>query len=325
MHWHLLIPAFPFAEIGTRRFASAEFLIARGRRKRLPAISQLGWLFERFGISPRGDWPVAPYTLLADGGAPLDHFWMRADPVHLSLTRDSCTLVSGPELGVSSEEVRMLVESLNAHFGAEMPLHPLRPTRWYLQFEGTPEVQTTPPSDCIGPVTDHVPSGPGATRLNALMNEAQMLLHDHPVNTEREARGAPTLNSVWFWGGGAIDRSAGRPFSTVIGDDPLTRGLALAAGIPIHDLPKAGGRHLFSGMENEGAGLVALAPMHSDEELADIEHDWFQPLVAALKSGRIGMLTLHLCGLDSRLEVEAIQSDLRRFWRLRRPLAHYTP
>src|SRR6266568_5191760 len=103
----------------------------------------------------------------------------------------------------------------------------------------TPDMHTTPPSAAReGLIEGNLPSGPDAMRFHALMNEAQMLLHEHPVNAEREARGEPALNSVWFWGGGVIDAAKAQPFSAVITDDPLARGLALAAGIRALALPK---------------------------------------------------------------------------------------
>ncbi len=162
-------------------------------------------------------------------------------------------------------------------------------------------------------------------RFHALMNEAQMLLHEHPVNAEREARGEPALNSIWFWGGGVIDATKARPFSTVVADDPLARGLALAAGIPALALPKDAGS-VLAALGDEGRVLaVPDAPREAQlrERRAALERDWFLPLLGALKSGRIGMLTLHLGGTDSLLEVETVRSDLRHFWRLRKPLSAY--
>jgi hypothetical protein len=35
------------------------------------------------------------------------------------------------------------------------------------------------------------------------------------------------------------------------------------------------------------------------------------------------MATLHLSGPDALLEAETVRSDLRYFWRLRKPLAYY--
>lgn len=195
-----------------------------------------------------------------------------------------------------------------------------------MRLEKAPDMRTTPPAAARDAAIDeNLPSGPDAMRFLALMNEAQMLLHEHPVNAGREARGDLPLNSIWFWGGGVIDAAKARPFSTVIGDDPLARGLALAAGIPARALPKDADS-VLAALEDEGLALVVLdAPRKAQlrERRTALERDWFLPLLAALKSGRIGMLTLHLCGADSLLEVETVRSDLRYFWRRRKPLSAY--
>jgi len=322
MHFDLYIPDFFSAEgvPPADSLAAAETLIARGRRKRIASVSPEAWLFGRFGVEKQRDWPVAPYTLLADGGAPERHFWMRADPVHLRVGRDSLVLADGAAFQVSRAESEALVETLNRHFGQTMLFYPMRPARWYVRLEKAPDMQTTPAAAARGLAIDEtLPSGPDAVRFHALMNEAQMLLHEHPVNAEREARGEPALNSIWFWGWGVIDAEHGRPFSMVFGDDPLARGLALAAGIPVRALPKDAGS-VLAALGDEGRALVVL---DAPREARLLERDWFGPLLAALKSGRIGMLTLQLCGADSLLEVETVRSDLRYFWRRRKPLSAY--
>ena len=325
MHCNLYIPDFFSAEgFSSDSLAAAETLIARGRRKWIAPISPEAWLFERFGVPKQRDWPVAPYTLLADGGAPERHYWMRADPVHLRVSRDSLGLTDTFE--VSRAESEALVETLNRHFGPTMLFYPMRPARWYVRLEKAPDMQTTPAAAARGLAIDEkLPSGPDAMRFHALMNEAQMLLHEHPVNAGREARGELALNSIWFWGGGVIDASKARPFSTVVGDDPLTRGLALAAGIPARALPKDAGSMLAE-LGNEGVALVVLdAPRGAQlrERRTALEHDWFGPFLAALRSGRIGMLTLNLAGENRLLQVETVRSDLRYFWRGRKALSAY--
>ena len=328
MHCRLFIPDFfsTEGEDSGDRLVAAETLFAKGRRRRLAASSREAWLFERFAVPKQRDWPVAPYTLLADGGTPERDFWLRADPVHLRLGRDTLTFADGAAFEVSRAEAEALVETLNRHFGDAMLFYPLQPARWYVRLPGAPDMRTTPPSAVREETIEgNLPSGPDAMRFHAVMNEAQMLLHEHPVNAGREARGEPALNSIWFWGGGVIDAGRARPFSTVFADDPLARGLALAAGIPAFALPKDAGSALAA-LGDEGRVLaVPDAPREAQlrARSAALERDWFLPLLAALKSGRIGMLTLHLCGADSLLEVETVRSDLRHFWRLRRPLSAY--
>src|SRR5260221_12068527 len=235
MHFDLHIPDFFSAEgvPPAEDLAAAETLIARGRRRRIASVSPEGWLFGRFGLAKQRDWPVAPYTLLADGGAPERHYWMRADPVHLQVGRDSLGLSDSAAFDVSRAESEALVETLNHHFGQTMLFYPLRPARWYVRLEKAPDMQTTPAAAARGVAIDEkLPSGPDAMSFHALMNEAQMLLHEHPVNAEREARGEPALNSVWFWGGGGIDAAKAQPFSAGVTHDTPARGPPLAAGMP---------------------------------------------------------------------------------------------
>src|SRR5213596_1719554 len=146
MHCELYIPNF-FPSEGLPRgdgLAAAETLIARGRRKRRALSSPEAWLFGRFGVARQRDWPVAPYTLLADGGAPERNYWMRADPVHLQVGRDSLGLADSASFEVSRSESEALVEALNRHFGQTMLFHPLQPARWYVRLQKTPDMQTTP-------------------------------------------------------------------------------------------------------------------------------------------------------------------------------------
>ena len=57
--------------------------------------------------------------------------------------------------------------------------------------------------------------------------------------------------------------------------------------------------------------------------LVELETHWLAPAVAGLRAGRIGMLTLIALGGGSALSVEVTRTDLRYWWRRRRPLASY--
>lgn len=317
MHCSLFIPDFFSAgnPAHAHRLESAETLIAKGRRRRKPAAAAEAWLFERFGARARRGLPVAPYTMLADGGVPEDHFWMRADPVHLSVGVDGLRL-DGAALEVTRVEADALAGALNRHFGDALAFHALRPERWYVRLPAAPDIDTTPPSAARGAsIGDKLPSGADATRYHALMNEAQMALHEHPVNTEREVRGAPSVNSVWFWGGGVLEAPQARSYSAVLAHDPLARGLARAARIPDRPLPRDG-RAMLAALPAEGVALAVLDAAPSPA----LERDWFEPLLAALREGRLGMLSLCFSGRSSLLEVETVRADLRYFWRARKPL-----
>src|SRR5258706_116588 len=199
MHCHLFVPEFFSLDVlpPADRFAAAETLVARGRRKRRDAPSPEAWLFGRFEVEKQRDWPVAPYALLGDGGSPGTGFWLRADPAHLRPGSEGLTLVDIAPSRIAREEADALADALNRHFGASVLLEPLQPSRWYLRLQPPPEVETTPPVAVRDrPVAAHLARGRDALRLHALMNEAQMLLHEHPVNAAREGRGEAPLNSL---------------------------------------------------------------------------------------------------------------------------------
>ena len=83
-----------------------------------------------------------------------------------------------------------------------------------------------PPLELAGADVD--PNLP-ARGWHPLLTEIQMALYDHPVNTAREARGAPVVNSVWFWGGGALPKEPRARWHSVSADDAVALGLARCA------------------------------------------------------------------------------------------------
>ena len=336
MHCHVFVPGFgwPHGRLGELcsglSLEAIETIVAKGRRTRSPGLATERWLLERFGVERQPDWPAAPFSLLADGGAPGDGIWVRADPVHLRLERDHLVLADCTLFRISREESEALVQSLNEHFDERLIVYPLRPERWHARFSDRPEIETTPLSAARGGVVDgHLPRGGDCVRWHALVNELQMLLHEHPVNAEREARGELPINSVWFWGAGRLQQPSARAFQYVAADDPLALGLAQAAGARARPLPPDGNAWL-AGAGDIGVALLLLdwlapASRYGDVQtwragLARMEKAWFAPLLAALKQGRIGMLTLYLAGEEQLLRVEATRFDLRYFWRRSRPV-----
>ncbi|HET7197149.1 MAG TPA: regulator, partial [Burkholderiales bacterium] len=82
------------------------------------------------------------------------------------------------------------------------------------------------------------------------------------------------------------------------------------------------GRHLLV-LDALRAPLALGEAAQSREALAALERDWFAPLLAALRAGRIGMLTVHVPDGAECTAFEAVRGDLRRFWRRPRRLPEY--
>ncbi len=329
MHCELVVPAL-FATPIEAPLPALELLLARGRAARAEAASPERWLARAFGLG-EAPLPAGALTVLATGGEPGPGFWLRADPVHLRLLRDRMALIPSAGFVIERSEAEALVTALNRHFAGELVLDAVQPDRWCVWARGPAAIAAEPPIALAGEDVDaNLPRGADAARWNALLNEAQMVLHAHPVNEAREERGAPAVNSVWPWGGGALPRAAAGRWQSVSADDPVALGLARLAGARQRPLPADAGAWLERAPE-EGRHLLLLDALRGARALGDaealalrlrsLEQRWFAPFLAALRSGRVGMVTLHVP--DAGHSSETIRGDLRRFWRRARPLASY--
>lgn len=179
------------------------------------------------------DLPIGAIALL--GEAPelaADGFWLCADPVHLRADRDRLLLFAGDSVAPDREEASALIASFDRHFAAEgLTLVAPTPGRWYLRVEDPPQICTVSLSRVSGrSIAPHLPTGPGAMRWMRLLNETQMLFHDHPVNRRRERRGRAAVSGIWTWGGGRLPGAPLLAPGVLVGDQPLVAGLARLAG-----------------------------------------------------------------------------------------------
>ena len=77
----------------------------------------------------------------------------------------------------------------------DMAFLPLRADRWYLRGGKTPPAQTIYSAMLSNSgINELLPFGANNTIWRGLFNEIQMLLHEHPLNQTREARGEPVIN-----------------------------------------------------------------------------------------------------------------------------------
>lgn len=319
MHCELVVPGL-FAGAGTSRFAALELLLARGRRSAGEPKALEGWVQEAFELG-EGVYPAGALTLAAQGADPGKDSWARADPVHLRVMDDRLIVVPAETFALRAEESQALCEALNAYF-AGMEFTVAQPRRWCVRLGQIEE--SRPALDAAGTTLElPKPSAP-------LLTEIQMVLHSHPVNETREARGEPPVNSLWLWGAGRAPR-ARAPWQSVAADDPAVLGAARLANARQRALPRSAGEWLER-LPEVGRHLavldalrapLALAADTVQKEMEALERDWFAPLLVALRSGRIGMVTLHVPDAAEALSFETIRGDLRRFWRRPRPIQNY--
>ena len=180
-------------------------------------------------------------------------------------------------------------------------------------------------------VKHHLPQGADALAWHRVMNEAQMILHTHPVNVAREANGMAVANSIWLWGGGTLPAISRPRYTATWGGGPLMRALAVAGGIPHRELPANGTEWLSA--TSAGDHLIVIdAPAEAlrdgdvmtwQDWLTAIDAQWAQPLLDALRANTLADIEIVACNRESLLESMVARPGLRKFWRRARPLSTY--
>ncbi len=333
----LLLPQAPNALPGRYqdlRLPALERLFARGTLQQSPGCTLEHFLLEQFNVKDKQS--VAPYTWRADGGSTDTSYWLRADPVYLQAQRGQLVLVDGAMLDITEAEADALCTTLNQHFVSDnLRFFPAHPTRWYLALDQSPELITEPLARVAGQaVNDCLPRGATGQRWNQILNEAQMLLHAHPINEAREQRGQTAINSLWLWGGGIAQKLSPCSLHRLWADDALARGLTLTAQVAWHALPPDA-RACLAGAAPHSQHWVVLdglrhAAWYGDDAawragLAQLESNWFAPLEQALHAGRIRSLTLYAMNAQSLLILHSKRAQRWYFWRRTKTLNNYLP
>ncbi|MBV2210296.1 MAG: phosphoglycerate mutase [Thermomonas sp.] len=186
--------------------------------------------------------PYAPLSRVTDIGLAetRDVQWLRADPAHIRPDINGARLLGiGRTVGIEQSDVDALLPALRPLFGdLGMLLDAPSPERWYLKLAAGATLPTfASPEQALGDdVFEHIPDGPEARRWRLLLNETQIVLHNHPHNEARLAAGRVPINSLWFWGGGALPDSISTSVTQVFSDEAGLRGAARLARIACGEL-----------------------------------------------------------------------------------------
>jgi hypothetical protein len=116
-----------------------------------------------------------------------------------------------------------------------------------------------------------------------------MLLHEHPVNVEREKNGRPPVNSLWFSTGGVLPRRASpAPSIWTFANAGAAIALAAHTRTPARPVPGdiAGAFDIAP-----GAQLVVVA-LASEVAVSEVERSWAAPARDALATGRLAGVSI---------------------------------
>lgn len=266
-------------------------------------------LSRAFDVLPRG-WPVAAATRQREAGDAANAAWLRADPVFVQPDMNGARLMAhGPALSLSADEAAELLAPLKPLFGdTGFTIDAGAPSHWYLRLPlGAKLPEFSSPEDALGAdLFDHLPEGNEGRRWRALLSEAQVVLHNHPTNARRSARGQPPINSLMFWGPGPLPDHVRCDFDAVCSDDDAVQAFAFLAGVTQLPLPAR-----WQAGEGDGHRLFDLRHVR---DLSSLQSAWFAPLAAAIRSGQLGTAVLDFAdGVRFTLN----PGQRWRFWRRR--------
>lgn len=289
-------------------------ILARAVRR--PTTNAAEVLAAQFGLA--GDEvPVAALEWLGITRERDTGVWWRAEPVHLLVDRDQMAMWPRAALAVTRDEAQALAATFNASFAAEgLQLQTPQPDSWYLRAPELWHCRTWETARVEGwAITEFMPSGPDQSAVRKLMNEIQMLFHEHPVNQAREQGGKLTINSLWLWGGGALPDRAPKAPARVISSLPLVSGLAALAGCNLQAWSADARLHAGTGDVLVGCGMRDF-----DGELARLEQQLLRPAWSALRRGHFQILE---CIPGGRYRYTVGRLQALRFWRRARLLTEF--
>lgn len=167
-----------------------------------------GWPSVGDGLMPLAAWAAQQDGLPVEPAS--DEGWALLSPAHWHVGTDQISLGAPTELGLDAATSKLFFDALQALFADDgWGLQWGAPTRWYARHASLAALPSASLDRVVGRNVDlWLGNHPGARLVRRLQAEAQMLLHNHPLNEAREAEGLLPLNSFWLSGTG---RTQARP------------------------------------------------------------------------------------------------------------------
>lgn len=273
-----------------------------------PALSHEVWLQRRFGLS-RPDLANALMCLV--GGAHHENLldpkrvqatWL-LKPVHLNLALDHLLLAADAsgtaQLNDSQRWLELLREALEATWTIDTWHSPRAETYLILHTPVGTDWAPKSSTQAMGRSIDrYLPSGQDARSWRRFLNHTQMLLHEHPLNEQREKLGLASING--FWLEGEASAAPAHLFRSTMADL----------------LDKADGPDHPGAMAEERVVIIDdwIAPTHR----GDIEawtSTWARFPAFAKGLQKEKSLTWNFFGEAAQLSLESQPQDRWRFWR----------
>lgn len=281
-------------------------ILRYGRAQILHETTDDIWM-RQLGLLPQPDRPLARLLLEAETAKQASqdtHILLLAQPVHLSLQRDSFALDS--LLALSEEEYKTLTNHLNSFFVEDgITLLPSATHQyWFLKTTSPWQLTTHPVQAALHQnIQARMPQGPDANKLRQIINQTQMLLHEHPLNQKRIQMGLLEINSIWFSENSLCGQAyAITPVQNIvlIGQSAMTRVVSEICQLP-----------LYADLSTAAAAGAKNAIMLMDK----VDSMIWDTLYQAVRSRKIQQLVAYSPAVNNTMQVLLTPLDCWKFWR----------
>ncbi|MBC8285372.1 MAG: 2,3-bisphosphoglycerate-independent phosphoglycerate mutase [Nitrospinae bacterium] len=178
-----------------------------------------------------------------------DEITLCCDLITLQATHDDMVMKDYTGGNLPKEDSELLINALNEQVtDAPVTFHSGKGYHNLLVIKHPPiQERLSPPNELIGEgIRQFMPEGKEVRDLVFVMNQAQIILHNHPYNKKRTQEQKDAVNSIWLWGNGEspslpsfqerFEKSA-----SVITASSMIKGLARHTGIEVLDVEGATG------------------------------------------------------------------------------------
>ncbi len=133
---------------------------------------------------------------------PSETVWL-AELSAISVGREGATIAHPASFEVTTDEADALFDAVSGLWADQaISALPLNNRQWRIWLDPSASTRSlTPAATAEMRLTDWWPQEDSLREWRRLLNEIQMVWHEHPVNIARAERGEVPINSLWLFGG----------------------------------------------------------------------------------------------------------------------------
>jgi len=277
-------------------------------------VESLNFSYEEFlchllGIKPNPDYPLASIDYQKNQTL----YYLYADPVYLSLQRDTFFLEKKLTGNFTQNEIESLCDALNETFKDDARAFVFNDQgQLFLELKKQPYIKTTSIAHIKRQSIElFMPQGNEAMTWHAFMNEIQMFLFDHPINQDRLRRELLPSNSIWFSDGGVIPQVIKNSYTTIFSNTEfLKKVLSIDTNTSLQSLDK---------FHQDDVNQDALIAFEDDEEIDHI----LEVIWNNFKKRKIKNLNIYLNYQDQLLHINNRFIQLFKVWKKTHTVKNY--